>query len=75
MNRQPDGAAALVVDCSRATPDTIACWNGVLLRTTFGSPEILTAIVPAELLGVPGTARITLLNDFGISDAMLFSVR
>jgi polysaccharide pyruvyl transferase CsaB len=75
MNRQPDGAAALVVDCVRATPDTVVRWNEVLLRTSFGSPEFLTAVVPPELYSTPGEARVTLLNDFGISDAFLFSVQ
>lgn len=75
MNRQPDGTAALVLDCARATPDTVVRWNDVLLRTSFGSPEFLSAIVPPELYASPGPARITLLNDFGISDAILFTVQ
>ncbi len=75
MNRQPDGAAALVVDCARATPDTVIRWNDVLLTTSFASPEFVTAIVPAELYAEPGTAKVTLLNDFGISDAVLFTIQ
>jgi hypothetical protein len=74
MNRQPDGSGALVVHCVDATPDTVVRWNDVLLTTTFASPELLTALVPHELFARSGTARVTALNDFGISDAQLFTV-
>ena len=75
MNRQPDGAAALVIDCARATPDTVVRWNEVLLRTSFGTPEFLTAVVPPELYAKKGAAQVTLLNDFGTSEAFPFTVR
>jgi hypothetical protein len=74
FNVQPDGQSAMVVDCARATPLTVIVWNGKMLQTSYGSTQLLSAIVPAELYATPGSYPIRLLNDFGESNTLEFEV-
>ena len=74
FNVQPDGGSALVVDCENATPGTAIVWDGNMLTTTYGSRVLLTAIVPPELYALPANVQIHLVNDFGQSNALEFTI-
>jgi uncharacterized repeat protein (TIGR01451 family) len=39
--------------------DSVVVWNGVSLATTYTSTNSLTAVVPAALLALPGTATVS----------------
>ncbi|MBC7928504.1 MAG: glycosyltransferase [Bryobacteraceae bacterium] len=67
FHSQSDGEAALAVECSHATPDTIVLWSGTPLITAYGGPTLLTANVPASLYASSARVRITLLNHAGES--------
>lgn len=41
---------------------SVVRWNGTNLNTTFQSPTLLTALVPAALIATAGTANITVFN-------------
>jgi hypothetical protein len=60
FNVQPDGNAAIWVNCRNALPTTVILWNGDPLATTFASDSALSALVPAGDLSKPGTASISL---------------
>jgi len=47
FNRQADGSAAIVVECANATPGTLIVMGSTLLATSYGNPNLLSAIVPA----------------------------
>ena len=74
FNVQPDGGSALVVDCENATPGTAIVWGGNMLTTTYGSRVLLTAIVPPEFYAVPANIQIHLVNDFGQSNGLEFTI-
>jgi hypothetical protein len=58
FNIQPNGNSAIsVVGAGLLRSDAIY-WNGVRLPTVFGSPALLTAEVPAALLGTPATVTV-----------------
>ncbi len=44
--------------------------NGSALQTTFVSPTTLTAVVPAALIGVPGTALVTVSSSQATSNSL-----
>lgn len=58
FNLQPDGASAIAVGGTGFRRSDVIYWNGVLLPTTFGSPELLTAKVPAALFATPATVTV-----------------
>jgi len=74
FNRQADGSAAIVVECANATPETLIVMGSTLLATSYGSPNLLSAIVPADLYAKPARHRVHLSNDFGVSNQMDFEV-
>lgn len=74
FNRQADGSAAIVVECANATPGTAVVMGSTMLTTSYGNPNLLSAIVPAELYAKPGLHRVHLANDFGPSNQMDFEV-
>jgi GT2 family glycosyltransferase len=74
FNVQPDGQSALVVKCERANPATVIVFDGVMLNTSYGGPEFLTALVGPELYAKPGSYPVYLLNDFGESNRVQFVV-
>jgi len=45
-----------------ATKTTVIMWGETQLKTTVGSPNNLSALVPKELYAKPGQCRITLLD-------------
>jgi glycosyltransferase involved in cell wall biosynthesis len=60
FNRQPDGQSAITLRCRKATADTVAVFGDRFLDTTVESPELVTAIVPAELYEGPGDYTVYL---------------
>ncbi len=72
------GDLTLSLQGSGFTPGTsIASWNGTPLGTTVVSSTQLTAVVPATLTAMPGTASVTVLNQppgGGTSAALAFAV-
>ena len=74
FNTQADGASALVVECASATPNTVIVMGSTILRTSYGSANLLSGLVPRELYARPGRRQVYLLNDFGESNPMEFEV-
>jgi hypothetical protein len=60
FNIQPDGAAALAVECRNARRGTVIVFGEVTLETSFHSQELLTAFVPAELYRTAGRSAVRL---------------
>jgi glycosyltransferase involved in cell wall biosynthesis len=61
FNVQPGGESALVVVCTNATPATFIVFDGSPLRTDYGGPTLLSAIVPASLIR-PGRLAVYLVT-------------
>jgi len=74
FNVQPGGEAAIVVECANATPGTIIRMGSSLLASSFGNENLLRGIVPAEVYARRGLVPVTLINDFGESNALEFRV-
>jgi len=72
---QADGSSAIWLACENATPDTVAVFGGRALRTTYGGPELVTALVPPELYAEPGRHEVALRNGAGQSAALEFVVQ
>lgn len=56
---------------------SVVRWGGTNLTTTFQSPTLLTATVPASLIAAAGTASITVFNPTpggGVSNALTFFI-
>jgi trimeric autotransporter adhesin len=58
------GSADLKVSLSGSGffPDSVVQWNGNSLPTTYTSSNNLSAVIPASLLAIPGTATISVLT-------------
>jgi len=74
FNAQPDGRSALWVRCENAQPGTVVLFGGTCLPTTWGGPELLTALVPVELYARPGRYPVRLVYAGCESDAFDFIV-
>jgi polysaccharide pyruvyl transferase CsaB len=74
FNRQTDGSAAMVVECANATPGTAIVMGSTMLATSYGNPNLLSALVPAELYAKPARHPVHLVNDFGPSNELDFEV-
>jgi hypothetical protein len=74
INPQPDGSAALAVECDHATPGTLIRLGQAFLETSYGSPNLLSAVVPPDLLHRPGVLDVTLVNDVGWSESLPFVI-
>lgn len=74
VNEQPDGASALVIECSNATPATMILWGGTPLTTTFGSDKLMSGVLPEGFSKRPGEVEVRLANDFGVSNPVVFTV-
>jgi ketosteroid isomerase-like protein len=61
---------SLVVSGSAFQAGAVVHWRGKELPTTFAGPSQLTATVPANLIGVPGTAAITVVNPGNATSAV-----
>ncbi len=75
FNLQPGGEAAIVAECENATPGTLIMMGSRLLSTTYGSENIVSAIVPRQAYAQPGIAAVYLLNDLGKSNTLEFEIR
>jgi hypothetical protein len=74
FNRQPNGASALAVACTDADPDGVVVFGATALKTTFGSPRLLTAIVPEHLLARPGAYDVCIRQNGVESNRLRFVV-
>ncbi len=72
-----DPAFMLTVDGSGFVPTSTAFWNGTALTTTFVSPTVITAQVPATFNSVPGGVPVTVTNSASgaASNALTFTVQ
>jgi hypothetical protein len=75
FNLQPNGVAAISIECTNATPQSILLWNGTPLPTFYGNSVSLTALVPKELYAAPGSYEISIATDRGESNKIRFLVR
>jgi hypothetical protein len=75
FNVQPDGQSAIAIACEHATPKTVVVWDAQPLQTAFGSPELLTAIVPQAPYAQPGEHHVHLESEAGKSNEVIFMVR
>ena len=60
FQKQPDGNAAMAITGSGFKREDTVYWNGTALQTTFGNSTLVTAEVPAGLLGRPGEIAIVI---------------
>ena len=75
FNLQPNGESAMGVGGSNFLPGARIYLDKSLLETAFGSVSVLSAIVPASLLGAPRTVKIRVMNPDGkTSNAMDFPI-
>lgn len=74
INPQPSGDSALVVECENATPGTVVRFNGELLQTSYGHAGLLSAVLPDGFNRIPGVVPVSLINDLGESDILVFRV-
>jgi hypothetical protein len=75
FNEQPDGNAAIAVECVNATRDTIIVFGDHPLPTVFGNSSVLTAEVPAEYYSQPGVIQVSLKGSAGQSGSLPFWVK
>ncbi len=71
---QPTGQSALGVECENATPGTAIVWGSTILASWYQTPSVISALIPPELYESPGVIDIYLMNDFGESNRLQFTV-
>jgi trimeric autotransporter adhesin len=64
---QPMGApigspVEVTLNGSGFTAESVVQWNGASLATSYTSATVLTAVVPASLLNLPGNSLVTVIN-------------
>ena len=69
-----EGTIALSIRCSGATPDTFALLDGVPLPTSVESADLVTAVVPQDLMAHRGTRSLVLINRAGTSRSAPFVI-
>ena len=74
FNSQADGVSALMVECANATPTTVIVMGSMMLPTTYGNENLLSAIVPPEMYAEAGLYPVYLTSDFGDSNRLDFEV-
>lgn len=62
FNVQSNGQSAIWVEAENAAATAVIVWGESCLETTYGSPEVLTAIVPKEFSEKPGKIEVYLLD-------------
>ena len=68
-------AFTLTVNGAYFAPGSAVLWNGNALTTTFGSTTQVSAVVPANLVAVAGSASVSVSNPGGLlSKAVAFLV-
>jgi hypothetical protein len=76
FNLQPSGESAIVVEGTNFLPGAIICFDRTELASTFGSPGVVTGIVPASLLEEPRSFQVRVRNPDGkVSNSITFSVQ
>jgi hypothetical protein len=65
FNVQVDGRSAIAVKGTGFTQNDKICWNGQVLKTVFGYPDLLTAGIPQELLKTPGEVTVSIRDSAG----------
>ncbi len=74
INLQPNGCSALVAECENASPGTVIRFDGQLLQTACGNSFLLSAELPDHFNRIPRRIPVSLVNDQGESDTLLFQV-
>lgn len=66
----------LTVQGYNFTTDSVVRWNGGNLATTYVSPYVITAVIPAANLSTPGSATITVYDsgENATSNAKTFTI-
>jgi len=66
----------LTVQGYNFTTDSVVRWNGSGLATTYVSPYVITAVIPAANISATGTAAITVYDsgEDATSNAMTFTI-
>jgi hypothetical protein len=60
VNKQPDGSSAIAIRGTGFSHGDRIYWNGQELVTAYGTPELLSALIPEKLLRQPGAVRISI---------------
>ena len=71
---QPTGQSAMGVECENATPGTAIVRGSTILASWYQTPSVISALIPPELYESPGVVDIYLMNDFGESGRLQFTV-
>ncbi len=74
FNAQPNGSSALAIACSDASLESVVMFDKTPLVTTFGSAELLTAVVPQDLLSRAGEYEVFVRQNGIESNALRFVV-
>ncbi|HVT44052.1 MAG TPA: class I SAM-dependent methyltransferase [Thermoanaerobaculia bacterium] len=74
FNLQPDGSSALAIACRNASRCAVVRMDGQSLVTTFGSPSLLSALVPSHVLTTPGVRRVDVESGTIRSNELFFTV-
>jgi trimeric autotransporter adhesin len=64
----------IFVDGSGFTGSSTVEWNGAPLTTTFGTNQILTAVIDSALIARPGTAQISVKDNSANSNSLPFGI-
>jgi len=73
---QPNGQSAIAVEGAHFQPGAIVLFNGRDLKTTYGNPGFLSALVPDESIAQEGTIKVRVRNANGdASNEIEFHVR
>lgn len=67
-------AFTLTVNGTNFAPGAAVNWGSTALTTTFDSPSVVTAAVPASLIATAGTVAVTVTTSGGASAAANFTV-
>lgn len=75
FNLQKTGESALAIHGANFSPGAVIFMDGIPLKTAFGNPEFISALVPQDLLRQARVARITVKNpDGSISAVAKFAI-
>ena len=74
VNLQPSGDSALVVECEHASPGTVIRFGRELLQTSYGHEHLLSAILPPDFNRVERAIPVSIVNELGESEPLLFRV-
>jgi len=69
FNVQPGGGSAIAVLGSGFRRSDVIFWNGRPLATTFGTPGLLTAVVPSPLIAAPADVTVEVRSAVAPKDA------